>query len=303
MTDGAAIVDGADGGDRRSVAVSFEFFPPQSADMDDALWRAVKRLEPIGPRFVSVTYGAGGSTRERTHSTLQRILAETSLTPAAHLTCVGAARADVDEVVRDYAATGIRHIVALRGDPPSGVGAQYEPHPGGYANAAELVGGIRRIAEFEISVAAYPEKHPESATLEVDIAMLQAKIDAGATRAITQFFFDNSAYFRFLDKVRARGIDIPIVPGLLPISDIARVQRFASRCGAQVSPQLAARFEGLEDQETRLLVGAAVAAEQVSALADQGVDEFHFYTLNRAELVYAICRLLGLGCPGDKIAA
>jgi methylenetetrahydrofolate reductase (NADPH) len=302
MTDGTAVVDGADG-DRRSVAVSFEFFPPQTADMDDALWRAVKRLEPIGPRFVSVTYGAGGSTRERTHSTLQRILAETSLTPAAHLTCVGAACADVDEVVRDYAATGIRHIVALRGDPPLGVGAQYEPHPGGYANAAELVGGIRRIAEFEISVAAYPEKHPESATLEVDIAMLQAKIDAGATRAITQFFFDNSAYFRFLDKVRARGIDIPIVPGLLPISDIARVQRFASRCGAQVSPQLAARFEGLEDQETRLLVGAAVAAEQVSALADQGVDEFHFYTLNRAELVYAICRLLGLGCPGDKIAA
>jgi methylenetetrahydrofolate reductase (NADPH) len=302
MTDGTAVVDGADG-DRRSVAVSFEFFPPQTADMDDALWRAVKRLEPIGPRFVSVTYGAGGSTRERTHSTLQRILAETSLTPAAHLTCVGAACADVDEVVRDYAATGIRHIVALRGDPPSGVGARYEPHPGGYANAAELVGGIRRIAEFEISVAAYPEKHPESATLEVDIAMLQAKIDAGATRAITQFFFDNSAYFRFLDKVRARGIDIPIVPGLLPISDIARVQRFASRCGAQVSPQLAARFEGLEDQETRLLVGAAVAAEQVSALADQGVDEFHFYTLNRAELVYAICRLLGLGCPGDKIAA
>lgn len=302
MTDGTAIVDGADS-ERRSVAVSFEFFPPQTADMDDALWRAVKRLEPIGPRFVSVTYGAGGSTRERTHSTLQRILAETSLTPAAHLTCVGAARADVDEVVRDYAATGIRHIVALRGDPPSGVGARYEPHPGGYANAAELVGGIRRIAEFEISVAAYPEKHPESATLEVDIAMLQAKIDAGATRAITQFFFDNSAYFRFLDKVRARGIDIPIVPGLLPISDIARVQRFASRCGAQVSPQLAARFEGLEDQETRLLVGAAVAAEQVSALADQGVDEFHFYTLNRAELVYAVCRLLGLGCPGDKIAA
>ena len=302
MTDGTAVVDGADG-DRRSVAVSFEFFPPQTADMDDALWRAVKRLEPIGPRFVSVTYGAGGSTRERTHSTLQRILAETSLTPAAHLTCVGAACADVDEVVRDYAATGIRHIVALRGDPPSGVGARYEPHPGGYANAAELVGGIRRIAEFEISVAAYPEKHPESATLEVDIAMLQAKIDAGATRAITQFFFDNSAYFRFLDKVRARGIDIPIVPGLLPISDIGRVQRFASRCGAQVSPQLAARFEGLEDQETRLLVGAAVAAEQVSALADQGVDEFHFYTLNRAELVYAICRLLGLGCPGDKIAA
>jgi methylenetetrahydrofolate reductase (NADPH) len=271
--------------------------------MDEALWRAVKRLEPIAPRFVSVTYGAGGSTRQRTHSTLQRILAETSLTPAAHLTCVGAERADVDDVVRDYAAAGIRHIVALRGDPTSGVGARYEPHPGGYANAAELVGGIRKIADFEISVAAYPEKHPESATFDVDIAMLQAKIDAGATRAITQFFFDNSTYFRFVDKVRARGIDIPIVPGLLPISDINRVQRFAARCGAQVSPQLAARFEGLEDQETRLLVGAAVAAEQVSALAEQGVDEFHFYTLNRAELVYAICRLLGLGSPGDKIAA
>ena len=287
----------------RPVAVSFEFFPPQSEDMDEALWRAVKRLEPIAPRFVSVTYGAGGSTRQRTHSTLQRIVAETSLTPAAHLTCVGAERADVDDVVRDYAAAGIRHIVALRGDPTSGVGARYEPHPGGYANAAELVGGIRKIADFEISVAAYPEKHPESATFDVDIAMLQAKIDAGATRAITQFFFDNSTYFRFVDKVRARGIDIPIVPGLLPISDITRVQRFAARCGAQVSPQLAARFEGLEDQETRLLVGAAVAAEQVSALADQGVDEFHFYTLNRAELVYAICRLLGLGSPGDKIAA
>ena len=302
MTSETSVADGTGNG-KRAVAVSFEFFPPQSEDMDDALWRAVKRLEPVGPRFVSVTYGAGGSTRQRTHSTLQRILAETALTPAAHLTCVGAACADVDEVVRDYAATGIRHIVALRGDPPSGVGERYEPHPGGYANAAELVAGIRRIADFEISVAAYPEKHPESATFEVDIAMLQAKIDAGATRAITQFFFDNATYFRFVDKVRARGIDIPIVPGLLPISDIARVQRFASRCGAQVSPQLAARFEGLEDRETRLLVGAAVAAEQVSALADQGVDEFHFYTLNRAELVYAMCRLLGLGSPGDKIAA
>lgn len=300
---GNQAIEGGPETKKRPVAVSFEFFPPQSEDMDEALWRAVKRLEPVAPRFVSVTYGAGGSTRQRTHSTLQRILAETSLTPAAHLTCVGAERADVDDVVRDYAAAGIRHIVALRGDPTSGAGARYEPHPGGYANAADLVGGIRKIADFEISVAAYPEKHPESATFDVDIAMLQAKIDAGATRAITQFFFDNSTYFRFVDKVRARGIDIPIVPGLLPISDITRVQRFAARCGAQVSPQLAARFEGLEDQETRLLVGAAVAAEQVSALADQGVDEFHFYTLNRAELVYAICRLLGLGSPGDKIAA
>lgn len=202
---GNQAIEGGPETKKRPVAVSFEFFPPQSEDMDEALWRAVKRLEPVAPRFVSVTYGAGGSTRQRTHSTLQRILAETSLTPAAHLTCVGAERADVDDVVRDYAAAGIRHIVALRGDPTSGAGARYEPHPGGYANAADLVGGIRKIADFEISVAAYPEKHPESATFDVDIAMLQAKIDAGATRAITQFFFDNSTYFRFVDKVRAAG--------------------------------------------------------------------------------------------------
>jgi len=291
------------GSNKRRFGVSFEFFPPQTPEMEATLWAAVKRLEPIGPEFVSVTYGAGGSTRERTHATVRRILDETELTPAAHLTCVAATRAEVDAVVADYAASGVRHIVALRGDPPDGAGARYEPHPDGYENAAALVAGIRKVVEVEVSVAAYPEKHPESASFEVDIAMLQAKIDAGATRAITQFFFDNSSYFRFLDKVRARGIDIPIVPGLLPISDIERVQRFAARCGTQVSADFAARFDGLEDRESRMLVGAAVAAEQVSELADQGVEDFHFYTLNRAELVYAMCRLLGLGSPDDRIAA
>ncbi|QPC41401.1 methylenetetrahydrofolate reductase [NAD(P)H] [Kaustia mangrovi] len=288
----------------REFRVSFEFFPPKNEAMERSLWEAIKKLEALDPAFVSVTYGAGGSTRERTHSTVTRILKETGLTPAAHLTCVGAERGEVDDVVRAYDKAGVRNIVALRGDPPEGVGSAYAPHPGGYENAADLVGGIRKIADFDISVAAYPEKHPESPDWETDLAMLAAKVDAGADRAITQFFFDNSAYFRYLDRVRARGIDVPVVPGIVPIVNFKRVAGFAGKCGASIPPELAARFEGLDDDpETHALVAAAVAAEQVAELRDQGIDQFHFYTLNRAELVYAICRLLGLGTKTEKAAA
>jgi len=280
------------------IRVSFEFFPPKTDAMENTLWASIKRLEPILPSFVSVTYGAGGSTRHRTHATVKRVLDETDLIPAAHLTCVAATRDDVDQVARGYFEAGIRHIVALRGDPQEGVGARYEPHPEGYENAADLVRGLSRLGDFEISVAAYPEKHPESLDVETDLAMLGAKVDGGASRAITQFFFDSTAYFRYLDRVRARGIDIPIVPGILPVTKFARVAEFAAQCGASIPPDFARRFEGLDDDpETALLVAAAVAAEQVITLKEQGVRDFHFYTLNRAELVYAICRLLGLGVP------
>jgi len=281
------------GGDR--ISVSFEFFPPKSEEMEQTLWDAVGRLAPLAPRFVSVTYGAGGSTRERTHATVKRILAETALVPAAHLTCVDATRADVDAVVRSYVAAGVRHIVALRGDPTGGVGEPYAPHPGGYKNAADLVAGIKRIADVEVSVSAYPEKHPDSPTVEADIDMLKAKVDAGAARAITQFFFDNELYLRYLDRVRARGIEIPIVPGILPVQNFKLTKSFAERCGASMPAWLAERFAGLnEDPATRKLIAAAVAAEQVLDLVDHGVTDFHFYTMNRADLVYAICHLLGL---------
>ena len=277
------------------ISVSFEFFPPKTEEMEQTLWASVARLAPLKPNFVSVTYGAGGSTRERTHATIVRILEETKLKPAAHLTCVAATRADVDAVIGAYAQAGVRHIVALRGDPPGGAGGRYAPHPGGYANAAALVAGIRKIADVEISVAAYPEKHPDSATLEADLDMLQAKVDAGADRAMTQFFFDNDHYFRYLDRVRARGIGIPIVPGILPVQNFKQAKTFAERCGASVPRWLAERFDGLEDDPaTRKLIAAAVAAEQVLDLVDRGVSDFHFYTMNRADLVYAICHLLGL---------
>ena len=280
---------------RGDIDVSFEFFPPKTQGMEDTLWRAIGRLEPLRPKYVSVTYGAGGSTRERTHATLARILSETTLKPAAHLTCVSATCSELDELIRDYWDLGVRQIVALRGDPPGGVGERYEPTPGGYVNAADLCAGIKRIAPFEIAVACYPEKHPESPTVEADIDMLKAKIDAGATSAITQFFFDNAAYFRYLDRVRASGITIPIVPGIIPIHNFKQVSDFATKSGASVPEWLGHRFESLdEDQETRHLVAAAVAAEQVLGLVDQGITEFHFYTLNRADLVYAICYLLGL---------
>lgn len=287
------IEEGAGG--RYNFGVSFEFFPPKTAKMEASLWGAIEKLRPLRPQFVSVTYGAGGSTRERTHATLTRLVRETALKPAAHLTCVDATREEVDAVIRAYRDEGIRHIVALRGDAAGGAGETYRPHPGGYANAAELVAGIRAIGDFEISVAAYPEKHPDSPSVAADIDNLKAKIDAGATRAITQFFFDNDDYFRYLDAVRAAGIDVPIVPGIIPVHNFAQVARFAEQCGASIPGLMAERFDGLDDDvETTHLVAATVAAEQVLALAEQGIREFHFYTLNRANLVYAICRLLGI---------
>jgi len=279
----------------RPIRVSFEFFPPKTPEMEATLWSSIERLAPLDPSFVSVTYGAGGSTRERTHSTVSRLVRETSLKPAAHLTCVAATQDEVDEVVRSYWDAGVRHIVALRGDPIAGVGARYEPHPGGYAQACDLVAGIKRIADFEVSVSAYPEKHPEAASLDADIDALKRKVDAGATRAITQFFFDNDLYFRYLDRVRARGVNIPIVPGILPVQNFKQAANFAQRTGASVPDWLAARFEGLDqDVETRKLIAAAVAAEQAIDLVDRGVSDFHFYTMNRADLVYAVCHLLGL---------
>jgi methylenetetrahydrofolate reductase (NADPH) len=287
----------------RRVGVSFEFFPPKTAEMETTLWEAIARLAPLAPSFVSVTYGAGGSTRERTHATVRRIIAETSLAPAAHLTCVAADRVEVEGVIRSYVAAGVRHIVALRGDPVGGVAERYAPHPQGYRNAADLVAGIKRIADIEVSVSAYPEKHPDSPSVDADIDMLQAKIDAGAGRAITQFFFDNDLYFRYLDRVRARGITIPVVPGILPVQNFKQMQVFAGRCGTRVPAWLADRFAGLDaDGATRRLIAAAVAAEQVVDLVDRGVTDFHFYTMNRADLVFAICHLLGVRACTEKVA-
>ncbi|PTM53396.1 methylenetetrahydrofolate reductase [NAD(P)H] [Phreatobacter oligotrophus] len=280
---------------RSRLKVSFEFFPPKTEEMEQTLWESIERLAPLEPSFVSVTYGAGGSTRERTHATVSRIVKDTSLKPAAHLTCVAATKAQVDEVIRDYWAAGVRHIVALRGDPVGGVGTAYESHPGGYEGSPELIAGIRAIGDFEVSVSAYPEKHPESPSLDTDIDMLKRKVDAGATRAITQFFFDNDVYLRYLDRVRAAGITIPIVPGIVPVQNFKQTAGFAARTGASVPDWLAKRFEGLEnDPATRKLIAAAVAAEQALDLVDRGVTEFHFYTMNRADLVYAVCHLLGL---------
>ncbi len=277
------------------IEVSFEFFPPKTEKMEENLWQAIRRLEPLSPQFVSVTYGAGGSTRERTHNTVARIVKETRLKPAAHLTCVNATREEVDDVVRGYRAAGVRHIVALRGDPPTGVGTRYEPHPGGYARTADLIAGIKRIGDFEISVGGYPEKHPESASFEADIDHLKGKVDAGADRIITQFFFDNAHYLRFLERVRARGIWCPVIPGIVPIHNFKQISGFGAKTGTTMPAWLARRFEGLDDDpQTTHLVAAAVAAEQVLDLVDAGVRQFHFYTLNRADLVYAICHLLGL---------
>jgi methylenetetrahydrofolate reductase (NADPH) len=276
--------------------VSFEFFPPKPGEASEQLWTVIKRLEEMKPLFVSVTYGAGGTTRERTLGIVNAISERTSLKAAAHLTCVGATRAEVDEVVRGYWQSGIRHIVALRGDPPGGVGGRFVPHPDGYRNAADLVRGIREIAPFEVSVSAYPEKHPEAVSIEEDLAFLADKVEHGATRALSQFFFNNSAFLRFRDRVFARGIKIELVPGILPITNFARVKEFATKCGAFLPPALAQRFHGLDaDPETRNLVAAMVAAEQIDFLRREGVESFHFYTLNRADLVYAVCRVVGLG--------
>jgi methylenetetrahydrofolate reductase (NADPH) len=287
-----------------SIRVSFEFFPPKTPDMETTLWASIERLAPLNPQFVSVTYGAGGSTRERTHTTVARLVRETQLKPAAHLTCVAATKEEIDDVVRAYWDVGVRHVVALRGDPVGGLGTAYEPHPGGYRQTCDLVAGIKAIGDFEVSVSAYPEKHPEALSLEADIDALKAKVDCGADRAITQFFFDNDHYFRYLDRVRARGIDIPIVPGIVPVQNFKQTANFAAKTGASIPPWLAARFEGLDtDVDTRKLIAAAVAAEQVIDLVDRGVSEFHFYTMNRADLVYAICHLLGLRDQTVKAAA
>jgi methylenetetrahydrofolate reductase (NADPH) len=285
---------------RSRLKVSFEFFPPKNEEMEKTLWESVQRLAPLNPSFVSVTYGAGGSTRERTHNTVAKIAQDTHLRPAAHLTCVAATREEIDEVIRGYWRAGVRHIVALRGDPSTGAGTTYAPHPGGYAYTPDLIDGIRRIGEFEVSVSAYPEGHPESASLDADIEILKRKVDAGATRAITQFFFENDFYFRYLDKVHAAGIDIPIVPGIIPVLNFKQAASFAQRCGTHVPQWLADRFEGLDDDPaTRKLIAAAIAAEQVTDLIDRGVTDLHFYTMNKADLVYAICHLVGV--KGDAV--
>ncbi len=273
--------------------VSFEFFPPKTAEMEETLWKSITRLAPYAPRFVSVTYGAGGSTRERTHNTVRRLIAETSLVPAAHLTCVAATREEINAVADDYWNSGVRHLVALRGDIPGG--DAYFPTPGGYSYASELVEGLRQRRDFELSVAAYPETHPEAASPEADLDNLKRKIDAGATRAITQFFFDNWVFLRFVDRARKAGITVPIVPGIMPVTNFTQMVKFAKVAGASVPPSFARMFEGLDnDPDTRKLVAATVAAEQCQQLAQVGVTEFHFYTLNRADLTYAICHVLGM---------
>lgn len=285
------------GSNRNAVNVSFEFFPPKTDAAEANLWSAIRRLEPLNPAFVSVTYGAGGSTRERTHRTVQRIISETILRPAAHLTCVEASRAEVDEVIEGYKAIGVDHIVALRGDPPgaSGIGGAYTPRADGYANATELTAALNRIGGFEVTVGAYPEKHPESPSIDHDIEVLKAKVDAGATRAVTQFFFDIEAFLRFRDRVRAAGVTIPLIPGVMPVTNFAGLQRMTAACGAALPDWLAGHFDGLDDDpETRKLLAASIAAETCARLQEEGFSHFHFYTLNRAELVYAICRVLGV---------
>ena len=281
----------------RPVKVSFEFFPPNDAAMEQTLWQSVERLAPLRPRFVSVTYGADGSTRARTHNVVMRMLRETSLTSAPHLTCIGAPREEILEIARRYWDNGVRHIVALRGDPPAaGEGrTPYVPHSGGFAYAADLVAGLKRVADFEITVAAYPETHPEAPDAHFDLDNLRRKIDAGAARAITQFFFNTDSFLRFRDRCAQAGILAPIVPGILPITRFPQLLRFAERCGASVPEWLRDRFDGLDDDpDTRRLISASIAIAQVQALQRHGVEEFHFYTLNRAELTYAICHSLGL---------
>ena len=278
----------------RKVQVSFEFFPPHSETMEETLWASIQRLKTLEPGFVSVTYGADGSTRERTHAVVERIVSDTKLTAAPHLTCVGASRGEIDDIAREYWDMGIRHLVALRGDPPDGA-ERYIPHPDGYAYASDLVAGLRKVADFDISVAAFPEVHPEAESPLADLENLKRKLDAGASRAITQFFFDVDVFLRFRDLAAAAGIDSHIVPGILPITKFPQLQRFAERCGASVPDWLADRFAGLEDDpDTRQMIAANVAIEQVRALQAEGVDEFHFYTLNRAELTVAICHALGV---------
>lgn len=285
-----------------ALSVSFEFFPPRTDEMEAQLWRSIARLAPLNPAFVSVTYGAGGSTRERTHATIKRMLAETQLKPAAHLTCVGSSREAIDEIVRDYLRSGVRHIVALRGDMPEP--GPYAQVADGYDSTPDLIRGIRTIWPFEISVSAYPEKHPDSPSVEHDYALLRSKIEAGATRAITQFVYDTDVVLRFADRAYREGVRVPIVPGIMPATNFKGVVRMAKRCGASIPESLARKFEGLDDDlETRKLIAATVAAEQVEKLRRHGFDSFHFYTLNQADLTFAICQLLGVRPQAPATAA
>ena len=289
------------GGLPGDISVSFEFFPPKSEKMEEQLWDAITQLAPLDPAFVSVTYGAGGSTRERTHATVSRIVKETSLVPAAHLTCVAASKGEIDEVVDQYWEAGVRHIVALRGDPPPSDGGRFVPHPEGYASAAQLVEGIRKRHDFEVSVAAYPEVHPEAVSAEADLDNLKRKIDAGATRAITQFFFSTDAYFRFVDKALVAGITVPILPGIMPVTSFAAIRRMSGN--TEIPGWLETMFDGLDDRPgPRALVAAVAAADLCKRLYEGGVRDFHFYTLNRAEQAYAICQLLGLR-PAKELVA
>jgi methylenetetrahydrofolate reductase (NADPH) len=274
--------------------LSFEFSPPRTPEMEESLWASIRRLAPLSPDFVSVTYGAGGTTRERTHRTVRRILEETTLRPAAHLTCVDASREDVNQVIREYWDAGIRHLVALRGDPPGAIGGAYRPRPDGFVNATELVAAIARIAPFDISVGLYPQKHPESPSIAHDIDVLKAKVDAGATRAITQFFFDVDGFLRFIEQVRKAGVTIPILPGIMPVTNFKALVKMAGPCGIALPDWLGTLFEGLDnDPDTRRLIACSLAAETCAELQEAGFSDFHFYTLNRADLVYAISRVLG----------
>ena len=291
-------------GERPDFLVSFEFFPPKTDVMEERFWESINRLAPLHPRFVSVTYGAGGSTRERTHATVARIVKETDLVPAAHLTCVAASKAEIAEIAEQYWEAGVRHIVALRGDPPAGAGGTFEPHPEGYASAAELVAGLKAIRDFDISVAAYPEVHPEAVSAEADLDNLKRKLDAGASQAISQFFFSTDAYFRFLDKALAAGITAPILPGIMPVTSFAAIRRMSAN--TEIPQWMEAMFAGLDERPgPRALVSATVAVDLCHRLYQGGVRDFHFYTLNRAELSYAICHLLGLrpGRPALEKAA
>lgn len=275
-------------------SVSFEFFPPNTESMEVILWESIERLAELDPTFVSVTYGADGSTRERTHDAVKRIIQETKLTPAPHLTCIGASRGEIDDIAREYWDMGVRHLVALRGDAPKDCDS-YIPQADGYAYASDLVEGLRNVAEFDVSVAAYPEVHPEAPNAEFDLDNLKRKLDAGATRAITQFFFDTDVFLRFRDSCTAAGIESSIVPGILPITRFPQLERFAAMCGASVPDWLRRRFDGLDDDaETRQMIAASVAIEQVRTLEKEGIEDFHFYTLNRSELTYAICHALGV---------
>jgi methylenetetrahydrofolate reductase (NADPH) len=282
-------------------SVSFEFFPPNTETMEATLWKSIERLADLGPSFVSVTYGADGSTRERTHAAVERIIRDTELTPAPHLTCIGASRGEIDDIAREYWDMGVRHLVALRGDAPKGTDT-YSPTPGGYAYATDLVAGLRNVADFDVSVAAYPEVHPEAPSADFDLDNLKRKLDAGASRAITQFFFGADVFLRFRDRCAKAGIESSIVPGILPITRFPQLERFASMCGASIPDWLRDRFDGLDDDEkTRQMIAASVAIEQVRALQKEGIEDFHFYTLNRSELTYAICHALGV--RADRAAA